>query len=171
MKGWYNTAQVARRFGVKPVTVQAWLARGLFPDAEKSGRDWHIPDYAVEAFTPPTPGHPPVWAGDMPPPPGQPDRPTIDEYIENLRAALRGHETFFPVNLQERRRANISLAHDIGAGLTDYPPDQVKRVLGTLYGKLLVANSLDSVGVALSHKEWLKALREGAARVTEKRPT
>ena len=88
------------------------------------------------------------------------------KYIANMRDALRSpgaHARYFPA--QGRKEANLLLARELAFGLKDYPAEEVKKCLGSLYGKIVVANSLDQTGVAIDNKEWLveirKHLREG----------
>lgn len=45
--------EIARKFGVKPITVWKWLERGLFPNAVKIGRHWDVPETDVQTFVPP----------------------------------------------------------------------------------------------------------------------
>ena len=85
---------------------------------------------------------------------------TLDEYIADLRDALRGsgaHARYFPT--QGRKEANLLLARELAFGLKDYPGDQVEKQLGALYGMLIVANSFDQTGVVIDNKEWLGEVR------------
>jgi excisionase family DNA binding protein len=44
-------AGLAQLFGKRPSTVRAWVERGDFPGAYKlNGREWRIPNSAVDAF-------------------------------------------------------------------------------------------------------------------------
>lgn len=58
----YKASEVAARFNVKPVTVRAWLKRGLFPNAvlEETilGKVWLIPESDLKDFRPPEMGRP-----------------------------------------------------------------------------------------------------------------
>jgi len=87
--------------------------------------------------------------------------PTLAEYIESIRNALR-HQgarlTYFPMNKSDRVTQNLKLAREIGYGLKDYSPSEVKDMIGSLYSIIIVSNSLDSVGVAVSAKEWIDGL-------------
>jgi excisionase family DNA binding protein len=43
MRDILTVTQAAEQWGVKPITVRSWIARGKLPDAIKIGRDWMIP--------------------------------------------------------------------------------------------------------------------------------
>lgn len=92
--------------------------------------------------------------------------PSLHQYIVNLRDALASpgaRQTYFPMNADERKSQLIHLGHDIGFGLRDFPSDEVTREMGGLYSTIVVTASFDSVGVVLSAREWVKALRDGMA--------
>lgn len=90
----------------------------------------------------------------------------ISTYIEELATALGGgnaKETYFPLDKELRIERNLKLAREIGFGLKDETPDEIAIYIGSLYSRLLVRNCFDSIGVVLSAKEWLTAVREGMA--------
>lgn len=57
-------SQIAKRLGVKTVTVRAWLNQGLFPNAYQEQTEffhhpvWRVPERDVENFQLPTRGRP-----------------------------------------------------------------------------------------------------------------
>ena len=57
-------SQVAKKLGVKTVTVRAWLNQGMFPNAVREETEffhhpvWRIPESDVENFQMPTRGRP-----------------------------------------------------------------------------------------------------------------
>jgi len=78
-----------------------------------------------------------------------------------MRSALNypgARALYFPPDKTERKQANLRLARELGFGLKDYPESEVKRIIGELYGKMIVANSFDSTGVAIDAKPWLAEL-------------
>jgi len=58
MQGLLSTRDVADRYDLQPITVRKWCLRGLFPNAQKIGRDWVIPESDLETFEPPAAGYP-----------------------------------------------------------------------------------------------------------------
>lgn len=58
-----KASEVAKKLKVKPVTVRAWLLKGLFPNAKLeetiAGSIWLIPESDLENFEPPKVGRPP----------------------------------------------------------------------------------------------------------------
>ena len=57
-----KASEVAKRFGVKHVTVRAWLNRGLFPNAKLeetiAGSIWLVPENELKNFIKPETGRP-----------------------------------------------------------------------------------------------------------------
>lgn len=45
-----TVAQLATRYGRKPVTIRSWVEAGRFPGAFHVGRTWRVPVAAVQAF-------------------------------------------------------------------------------------------------------------------------
>jgi len=58
-----------------------------------------------------------------------------------------------------RREGNLRLARELAFGLKGFAPDDVKKELGSLYGMLVVANSLDTTGVAIDARDWVAEIR------------
>lgn len=58
-----KASEVAKKLGVKHVTVRAWLTKNLFPNAKLEetilGKVWLIPENDLESFQPPKTGRPP----------------------------------------------------------------------------------------------------------------
>lgn len=57
-----KASEVAKRLGVKHVTVRAWLRKGLFPNARLevniAGKIWLIPEADLLSFQKPEKGRP-----------------------------------------------------------------------------------------------------------------
>jgi predicted site-specific integrase-resolvase len=57
-------SEVAKRLGVKTVTVRAWINQGKFPNAEQEHTEffhhpvWRIPESDLKDFVKPTQGRP-----------------------------------------------------------------------------------------------------------------
>ena len=87
---------------------------------------------------------------------------TAQEYIAELEAALTANQDarlfYFPPGREARREANLRQAREEGYGLRGLP--DAKKIVGTLYGRLVVRFSLDRFGVALDAKEFLAELRK-----------
>jgi len=84
----------------------------------------------------------------------------INEYIQNVRMALGSNRsTWFPMEKSSRKKQNIRLGHELGYGLGAY--DNWEKSVGSTYGILVVAHSLDSVGVVIDAKEWVGAIAYG----------
>ncbi len=58
-----KASEVAKKLGVKHVTVRAWLSRNLFPNAKLEetilGKVWLIPEGDLKDFRLPKTGRPP----------------------------------------------------------------------------------------------------------------
>lgn len=54
----YTVKQAAEKLEVGESTVHLWITKGYFPNAQKIGRDWLIPEEEVEAVKPPKRGRP-----------------------------------------------------------------------------------------------------------------
>lgn len=58
-----KASEVAKKLGVKHVTVRAWLSKRLFPNAKLEetilGKVWLIPESDLEDFVLPKTGRPP----------------------------------------------------------------------------------------------------------------
>ncbi len=55
---WLTISEAATRREVKRVTLQAWLQRGAFPRAVRTGIGWLIPARDVDAYRPEPAGWP-----------------------------------------------------------------------------------------------------------------
>ena len=59
---YFKASEVAKKLGVKHVTVRAWLSKNLFPNAKLEetilGKVWLIPESDVEKFELPKTGRP-----------------------------------------------------------------------------------------------------------------
>jgi transcriptional regulator with XRE-family HTH domain len=57
-----TASELAERFNVEPVTVRAWLKKGLFPNAKLEeniqGKIWLVPEGDLVNFRKPTQGRP-----------------------------------------------------------------------------------------------------------------
>lgn len=90
------------------------------------------------------------------------NKQNLSKYIENMRRSLKApgaHALYFPPSAKARKVGSLRLAREIGFGLRGFPEDILTDVLGTLYGKLIVENCLDTTGVQVNNKEWLAEMR------------
>ena len=79
------------------------------------------------------------------------------DYVSEMVSAVRGARQYFPMDRDERVKANIRLGREFGYGLgADWP-----SVCQHTYGSMIVANSLDSVGVAIDMHDWHDAVKAG----------
>jgi len=57
-----KASEIAEKFKVKPVTVRAWLKRGMFPNAKLEetilGKVWLVPEDDLKNFRKPQKGRP-----------------------------------------------------------------------------------------------------------------
>jgi len=84
----------------------------------------------------------------------------MKEYLAQVERALyQNRKSYFPMNKKDRERQNLKLGREIGYGLGN----QWKKWASSLYGRLIVRNSLDSIGVVIDNKQWIKAIMAGAA--------
>jgi excisionase family DNA binding protein len=51
LKGFMTSIQAAQMLNITPQRIRILASEGRFPGAEKTGRDWLIPEAAVKAFT------------------------------------------------------------------------------------------------------------------------
>jgi len=94
----------------------------------------------------------------------------IVQYIHALAASLKypgARAFYFPTTENERREQNKRLGREIGFGLASYAANERRKVLGTLYSRLIVANSFDCTGVVIDNKDWISALKEGIEKGLE----
>jgi len=89
-------------------------------------------------------------------------RPALQAYLSSLEQAVADNRSrLLPLQQERRRQFALRLGREVGYGLADYAPDEVRKVLPTLYSRLLVRNCLDSVGVPVDSREWIAAIEEG----------
>ena len=91
----------------------------------------------------------------------------ISAYLEKMNWALKtsaAHETYFPDDRELRKERNLKLGREIGYGVRAWSQSERDFYLQTLYGRFIVANSLDRTGVALDAKDWVGAIEEGIAQ-------
>lgn len=90
-------------------------------------------------------------------------KPTINEYIDNVRSSLEylaAREFYFPHDKERRIEANLRLGRELGFGLASY--HDYKKVLGETYGSIIVKYSFGtSIGVVINNDEWIGAIKEG----------
>lgn len=76
-------------------------------------------------------------------------------YLDSMEQSIRGnHQTFFPMDHEERRKMALYLARGLAKGLKGYPVDEVKKIIPTLYGRFHVKQSLDSIGPVVDAKDF-----------------
>lgn len=93
---------------------------------------------------------------------------TISAYLMRIDTALpAARESYFPMDAGLRKRRNLKLGREVGFGMGIYPNSDIDDYIQSLYGRLIVRNSFDSVGVQLDAKEWIAAVHEGIAQVRE----
>lgn len=81
----------------------------------------------------------------------------VNDYVSEMVSAVRGAWQYFPMDREERVKANWRLGREFGYGLGD----NWSEVCQYTYGSMIVANSLDSVGVAIDMHDWHDAVKEG----------
>jgi hypothetical protein len=85
---------------------------------------------------------------------------SLPEYIQEIETMVNARRNlFFPSNAPLRKRANLRLGREFGYGLAHF--DGYKKYIQTSYSRVIVKNSFDSTGVAISSREWVAALNEG----------
>jgi excisionase family DNA binding protein len=58
MENLITATEAARRYGVSTQTMVNWLQQGRVPNAQKVGREWAIPESALEQIERPKMGRP-----------------------------------------------------------------------------------------------------------------
>ena len=58
MEKLYSIAETAEILGLQPVRTRELCRQGRLPGAQKVGRDWVIPESAIQSYTPGSPGRP-----------------------------------------------------------------------------------------------------------------
>lgn len=82
----------------------------------------------------------------------------LRQYVADLRDALRSvgaRSLYFPMDKELRIAGNLRLAREFGYGLRGFATIGVKADMGGYYGMLIVANSLDSIGVCVNARQFL----------------
>lgn len=85
----------------------------------------------------------------------------LDKYLSEMRDSVKypgPRRLYFPGDIVARKEGNFRLARELGHGLKDFAPQDVKKILGNLYGTFIVANSLDITGVQVDAKEFMDHL-------------
>jgi len=91
---------------------------------------------------------------------------TISRFLTEIQAALRSNpRPYFPLDKERRRAQNLKLAREIGFGLGMFQDWETWAT--TTYGRIIVANSFDSIGVVIDNKDWIAAIREGVEQYRE----
>lgn len=84
----------------------------------------------------------------------------LKEYTDSIENALpHAHNFYFPQGKENRKRANIRLAHELGYGLA--PFDGWEDYAQSSYSRLLARYCFDRTGMVLDAKEWRSAIEEG----------
>lgn len=84
----------------------------------------------------------------------------VNDYVSEMVSAVRGAHQYFPMERAARVEANKRLGREFGYGLASGDTDW-RRVAQATYGQMIVANSFDSVGVAIDMKDWSAAIEAG----------
>lgn len=88
---------------------------------------------------------------------------TAEEYIKSLQSTLARH--FAPGQIYHGEAGALRLAREVGYGLASFPPKEINRVIGSLYGRLLVRFTLTSTGgVPVDAKPWVAELNKEIKR-------
>lgn len=85
----------------------------------------------------------------------------LTKYIADMREALKypgAKGLYFPEGKGERKNGNLRFAREFGYGLRSFAPKDVNDIKGSLYGVMIVANSLDSTGVCIDAKDFINQL-------------
>jgi hypothetical protein len=98
----------------------------------------------------------------------------LQKYVQEIRQALRtpgAHEFYFPRDRARRKSANLRLAREMAAVFAEHPDQaEVDNVIPSLYGKIIVAQSLDTTGVQVDNKEWVQEMRAAMQAHLERYP-
>lgn len=84
------------------------------------------------------------------------------KYIDDLINSLNyqgAHEFYFPRDKILRTERCLRLGREIGYGLKSFPDKEVKNLLSSLYGLIIVRNSFDSIGVCITNKEFIAEIK------------
>ena len=82
---------------------------------------------------------------------------TVNEYVSLVKQGLPRH--FAPGGVYHGEEGALKLAREVGRGLADFPEEDVKKVLGTLYSDLLVRFTFGNVPI--DAKPWVEEIERG----------
>ena len=89
----------------------------------------------------------------------------IAEYLGAMRAAVGDNREFwFPMDRETRKDRALYLARELGSGLASYTDAEIKKAMGGTYSTILVQHCLDSIGVPLDAKDWVKGIQASIAK-------
>ena len=80
---------------------------------------------------------------------------TVAEYISLMKQGLPRH--FAPGQVYHGKEGALRLAREVGRGLADFPEDEVKKIMGTLYSDLLVRFTFGHVPI--DAKPWVEEIQ------------
>ena len=90
---------------------------------------------------------------------------TTEQYIREVELALSyAREFYCSPDIEERRERFLMLARDIGYGLAVFSDEEIKKVITSTYGRLVVRNTMDRIGVPFNNVEWLREIERGIER-------
>lgn len=85
----------------------------------------------------------------------------LDDYVKSTERELARH--FNPNGIYAGRDGALRLAREFGYGLREYPRDEVRKLVGTLYGRFVVKNTLGRRGgVPVNAGEWIDEVLQEA---------
>ena len=89
----------------------------------------------------------------------------IAEYLGAVAAAVGDNREFwFPMDRETRKDLALYLARELGSGLASYTDAEIKKAMGGTYSTILVQHCLDSIGVPLDAKDWVKGIQASIAK-------
>ena len=91
---------------------------------------------------------------------------TIDQYLSNMQAVIG--RLFAQEGMFHGKEGALKLDRDLGFGLACFPEDEQRRVIGSLYSTMLVRFTLNSGGVQLDNKEFVRAIEATIAESKER---
>lgn len=92
----------------------------------------------------------------------------LEQYITKMESVLARH--FAPGNIYHGQKGAMRLAREIGPALAEFPKDEVKQVLGSLYTRLLVRFTF-ATGVPVSSKPWLREIQKSIDETLNQKET
>lgn len=85
---------------------------------------------------------------------------TLSRHVTEIEYQIESNKSkWFPVNKNERKDMCLKIGQKLGYGLGLF--DDWQTYAQTAYGKLIIKNSQDSIGVVITAKEWMNAIRDG----------